>query len=203
MNRNPPYGIGLLQGGIFMEKCFDIYMGSEAVGKATLTKEGLYWKIRCQCRLASDEAHRVTVRAGEEIDLGILVPENGEYCLTKRIAMKRFADAQPQFYIKTHSPDTEENNQPTTPKKSVEPITPEESVEPINPEESVPPNIPEEIFRPIIPEEPFPYIEELKDARLEEKDGQIGITLAEVEKEPETQDSDPNQGFQDESEPEQ
>lgn len=184
MNRNPPCGIGLLQGGIFMEKCYDIYLGSEAVGKATLTKEGLYWKIRCQCSLPSDEAHRVTAKAGEEIDLGILVPENGEYCLTKRIAMKRFADAQPQFFIKTHSPD------------------PEEIVHPIIPEESTQPDISEERFIAITPEEPFAYIEELKDARLEEKDGEIGITLPEEEKEPEIQDSDPNQEYPNESAPE-
>ncbi|MGM9602928.1 MAG: hypothetical protein ACI3W5_15260 [Faecousia sp.] len=185
-----------------MEKCYDIYLGSEAVGKATLTKEGLYWKIRCQCSLPSGEAHRVTAKAGEEIDLGILVPENGEYCLTKRIAMKRFADAQPQFFIKTHSPDPEETVHPIIPEETVHPIIPEETVHPIIPEESTQPDISEERFIAIIPEEPFAYIEELKDARLEEKDGEIGITLPEEEKEPEIQDSDPNQEYPNESAPE-
>ena len=193
MNRNPPYGIGLLQGGILMEKSFDIYMGSEAVGRASLEKEGLYWKIHCRCRLSGDIARRVTAKAGEEIDLGILVPENGEYCLTKRIAMKRFADAQPEFYIKTHSPDTEQ---------PIQPEIPEESVQPEIPEESTQPDIAEERFIAIIPEEPFAYIEQLKNSRLEERDGELGITLPVEEKEPEIQDSDPNRECPNESAPE-
>lgn len=151
-----------------MENSYDIYMGSEIVGSASFIKEGLYWKIHCRCRLSGDVAHRVLVKAGEEIDLGILAPEGEEFCLTKRIAMKRLADAEPEFRIKPRTPKTERS------------------------------------FHPITPDEPFSYIEKLKDSYLEERNGEVGITLAEEEEEQglETQDSDPSQECQSESEPE-
>lgn len=149
-----------------MEKNYDIHMGNEVVGRASLEKEGLYWKIHCRCQLSGDVAHQVMVMAGEEINLGILVPEDGAFCLTKRIAMKRFADAEPEFRIKPRTPKTEQS------------------------------------FQPITPDEPFSYIEKLKNAYLEEKDGEIGVTLPEEEKEPEIQDSDPNQEYPNESAPE-
>ncbi len=149
-----------------MENCFDITMGNEPVGKATLIKEGLYWKIHCRCQLSGEVVHQVILQAAEEIDLGILVREGGDYCLTKRIAIKRLGDVTPQFTAKPRTPKTERS------------------------------------FHPIVPEEPFSYIEKLKEAFLEEKNGEIGVTLPDQAQVLPTPDSDPTQEYQDESGPE-
>lgn len=144
---------------------YDIFMDGEAVGTASLEKEGLYWKIRCCCDLSGDVAYQVTLKAGEKIDLGILVRESNGFCLTKRIAMKRIGDILPSFTVKPRVTKTQES------------------------------------FQPIISDEPFAYIENIKDSHLEERDGELGIMLAEEDPELQIPDNDQNQEFPDGSVP--
>lgn len=99
-----------------MVNSYDIFMDGEAVGTASLEKEGLYWKIRCRCDLPGEVPHQITLKAGEEIDLGLLVKEDDGFCLTKRIAMKRFGNAYPSFLAKPRI---------TKPKESFHSIVPD------------------------------------------------------------------------------
>ncbi len=149
-----------------MNDKYDITMANEVVGTATLTQEGLYWKICCQCELSGEVPYQVIAMGDEEINLGLLVREKNDLCLTKRIPMKRFGNVQPSFVARPRTPKTQRN------------------------------------FHPIVPEEPFSYIEKLKDAFLEEKNGQLGITLAGEDQGIPIQDSGLIQEYPDEFAPE-
>ncbi len=144
-----------------MKTSFDITMGDQVVGTASVIREGLYWKICCRCQLSGEIACQVIAIGEEEINLGLLVREKDDFCLTKRVPMKRFGDIQPCFVVKPRTPKTQRS------------------------------------FYPIVPEEPFSYIEKLKDAFLEEKGGEVGITLPEEDQGIPIQDSDPSQEYPD------
>lgn len=150
-----------------MINSYDVFMDGKAVGTASLEKEGLYWKIHCCCDIPADAPYQVTLKAGEEIDMGILVREHNGFCLTKRIAMKRIGGAQPSFVVGPRVAKTQER------------------------------------FEPIAQNEPFAYIEKIRDSQLKEKNGEIGIMIAEEDPQPQIPDSDPIREYPDEFEPEQ
>lgn len=100
MNTNPPCGIQLPQGGIFLEKIYEVYRGEAPVGTACVTREGLYYRIQIQCDLPGDLMHKVLVRCnGTQEDLGILVPMSGQYGLTMRIPVKRLGTGELGFRV--------------------------------------------------------------------------------------------------------
>ena len=77
-----------------MVNTYDVFLDGKAVGTASLEKEGLYWKITCRCNVPNDVPYEVLLRAGEHINLGLLVKEEMAHCLTRRIAMKRIREDQ-------------------------------------------------------------------------------------------------------------
>jgi len=126
-----------------LEGTYEVYLGAEAVGNVTVTREGLYYRFVCSCRLSGDVCKLQITCGGKEESLGTLVPSGQYFCLNTRIPIKRFGNGQPHFLV---SP-----NRPVMAGK----------------------------FVPICPEEPFAYLERLKDAYLECRNGQIGIVLKE------------------------
>lgn len=80
-----------------MVNTYDVVLDGKAAGTASFEKEGLYWKINCCCDVPGDAPYEVVLRAGEQINLGLLVKEEKGYCLTKRIPMKRIGEVQPSF----------------------------------------------------------------------------------------------------------
>ena len=142
---------------------YDVFMDGKAVGAASLEKEGMYWRIHCCCDIPADAPYQVTLRAGEEIDMGILVREHDGFCLTKRVAMKRIGDAKPNFVVRPRVTNTQER------------------------------------FEPIAQDKPFAYIEKIKDSQLKEKNGEIGIMIAEEDPQPQIPDSDLTPEYPDES----
>ena len=82
---------------------YDIYLDAEAVGKARVTQEGLYYRFTCTCDLKSRQIHRIILlRKGEEMDLGICTPQGERYCLSKRIPAKKLQEGDWKFLIKTN-----------------------------------------------------------------------------------------------------
>lgn len=150
-----------------MVKSYDVFWDGQAVGTAAFEKEGLYWKIHCRCDLPDGVPYCITLKAGEQIDMGLLVQEEDGLCLTKRIAMKRIGDAQPSFVVMRRDKKTQTQ------------------------------------FKAIEPNEPFDYLENLKESRLEEQDGKLGIMLSKEDPGPQIQGSDPTQEYPDGSAPEQ
>ncbi len=77
---------------------YDIFLGSQPVGKATVTRQGMYGCVVCKCRISGQVPYRVEIRSGQSReDLGLLVPENGWFTLTKRIPMRFLECGEPVF----------------------------------------------------------------------------------------------------------
>ena len=72
---------------------YDICLGGERVGQAAVEQQGLYYRIRCRCRLSGEVRFHVRVEgsAGEE-DLGLLVPEGKEFYLSGTVAVKKLGE---------------------------------------------------------------------------------------------------------------
>jgi hypothetical protein len=83
---------------------YDIYKGSNLVGSATVKKEGMYYKLTCVCRPVMDGRYRIKVYYGREvIDLGICVPEGGNYTLVSRILVKKLLQEKITFVLEEDS----------------------------------------------------------------------------------------------------
>ena len=83
-----------------MDGRYEIYLGNEAVGQAWVRREGLYYRIRCACRLSGDTLCRVSVRCGQvEENLGIPVPQDGEFRLETRIPVKKLGEGDFRFAV--------------------------------------------------------------------------------------------------------
>ena len=83
-----------------MEGNYDIFYGGQAVGLAQVWREGLYYRFCCRCKLTGEIVYRLTVTVGDrEENLGIPIPEAGEFCLNVSIAAKRFEEGSPTFRV--------------------------------------------------------------------------------------------------------
>ncbi len=77
---------------------FDVLLGGQSVGQAQVEKQGMYYRIHCRCRLSGEVAYKVQMEGKDNThDLGLLVPENGAFCLTTRIPIKQAGDGQLRF----------------------------------------------------------------------------------------------------------
>ena len=65
---------------------YEVTLDGQAVGTAELSREGLYYRIRCRCRLKENQLYRLYAD-GEKV--GVLAPENGEWTLITKVSAKR------------------------------------------------------------------------------------------------------------------
>lgn len=80
--------------------CYDVYLGQEPVGKAYVSRQGLYYRIQCRCAISSKVMHRLVVTCGERQEsLGVLVPFGQEFGLDTRLAVKRLGSGQLRFTV--------------------------------------------------------------------------------------------------------
>ncbi len=85
---------------------YDIFRGGEKIGKAEVSKEGLYYRFRCCCDLTGEVMYRLTVTCGMKTEnLGIPVPDGNEFVLSKRVPVSHFSAGTPEFRaIPKHEP---------------------------------------------------------------------------------------------------
>ena len=69
-----------------MEWKYDVIRDGQSVGRVEISREGLYYRIRCRCPVADGKIHRLY--AGDE-NLGVLIPDRGELTLESKVAAKR------------------------------------------------------------------------------------------------------------------
>ena len=74
-------------------------MGSERVGSACVTKEGLYYRISCRCLLSGSVPCVVKVTGDREMDLGLCVPLCGGFGVETRIPIKRVGEGTLNFRV--------------------------------------------------------------------------------------------------------
>ena len=88
-----------------MEGTYELQFGGQAVGKVTVSREGLYYRFRCRCRMPGDVVSRVLVRCGDrEESLGVLVPEGDGFGLNARLAAKRIGQGSVVFTVVPNRP---------------------------------------------------------------------------------------------------
>ena len=85
-----------------MEGNYEVVLGGTACGKVQVTRQGLYYRFVCRCRLSGDLLYRLRVSCGEkQEELGVLVPVDGGFGLDKRIPAKRLGEGVPEFRLYT------------------------------------------------------------------------------------------------------
>ena len=68
---------------------YEVTYAGQAVGTVELSREGLYYRIICRCRVSDSEIHRLYAD-GEKI--GVLIPDGGELVLNTKVAAKRLKE---------------------------------------------------------------------------------------------------------------
>lgn len=83
-----------------MDGNYGVYFGRELVGKAQLLRQGLYYRIICRCRIASEMVCRLMVTCGEHREnLGVVVPVEEGFGLDTRIPAKRLGEGSLEFVL--------------------------------------------------------------------------------------------------------
>lgn len=79
----------------------EIRFGDSPVGKAQVTREGLYYHVVCRCSLSGQMMYRLEVSNGErKVDLGILVPEETGFGLETRFPVRRIGEGALSFRVR-------------------------------------------------------------------------------------------------------
>lgn len=83
-----------------MENWFGVSFGNQTVGKVRVTKQGLYYRFSCRCRIGGDVVCRLTVSCGDKREnLGIVVPMDGGFGLDTKIPAKRIGEGKMEFFL--------------------------------------------------------------------------------------------------------
>jgi len=69
-----------------MDGSYEVTHNGQVVGRVDVSREGLYYRILCRCKMDGNDIHRLYAD-GEKI--GVLIPENGDLVLNTKIAVKR------------------------------------------------------------------------------------------------------------------
>lgn len=81
-----------------MEGIWEVSCNGEPMGQCQVTREGLYHRFRCRCRLPDGQIRCLILRVGDwERSLGVLVPGAGTFGLDTRIASRQLPQGTPVF----------------------------------------------------------------------------------------------------------
>ena len=133
-----------------MEKVYAVSFGPKEAGKVQVSREGLYYRFRCRCRLSGDVVCRLKVVCGDkEESLGVVVPMDDGFGLDTKIPAKRLGEGDMTFYLAPKGVPASELSLPRQPVQMMA----------------------------IYPEEPFAYIAKLKQAFFVRQNGQAGVVI--------------------------
>lgn len=72
-----------------MEQSLPIRFRDRVVGTAQLRRQGMYWRVRCDCALPAALRYRVLARCSDgRVDLGLLYPDEDRLTLTTGLPMR-------------------------------------------------------------------------------------------------------------------
>lgn len=104
-----------------MEGTYVITQFGQPVGQATVERRGLYWHFSCRCDLSGETVCRVLLTwGGEERNLGILVPEGGEFVLNTKVAASKLPATTPEFCVRPRHPELKGKFIPLRPEEPFE-----------------------------------------------------------------------------------
>lgn len=79
---------------------YDVVKNGRVVGWASVTQEGLYNCIYCSCRFSTKGLTRIYMgQDGNQVDLGICVPDGQEMVIKKKIAHKNIQNIERIFRV--------------------------------------------------------------------------------------------------------
>lgn len=83
-----------------MEGSYSICSGEKSIGTARVSKEGLYYRFDCECRLEKKDVCKICVTCGEKcVILGTPIPNGQVFKLHTKLPIKRFTGNTPRFFI--------------------------------------------------------------------------------------------------------
>ena len=104
-----------------MSETYPILLGSTCIGEACVSRQGLYYQIICICRLSGEVVYRVRASCGDKAEnLGILVPEDGQFVVRSRIAVSKLGTDTLSFQV---IPKHKKMDDPFVPLSPDEPYT--------------------------------------------------------------------------------
>ncbi len=102
----PPQLHNLQGGGDLLDERYSVYYVDKIVGTAQLTIKGLYYHIVASCVLSDPDVYRLHAHSNAgTMDLGLLVPKDGRFTLSRSIPIKQFGTDALVFTIKDHRID--------------------------------------------------------------------------------------------------
>lgn len=79
---------------------YEVLWKGSPVGKATIVKEGLFYRVVCNCNLPKVGTYRVKIKDGNnECDLGLCVPDGNTYSCIARVSCKRLKGNNLSFVL--------------------------------------------------------------------------------------------------------
>ena len=77
-----------------------VFLGNQQTGKVQVTRQGLYYRFICRCRLTGDVVCRLYITCGgKRENLGVVVPVGDGFGLDTRLPVKRFREGEPSFSL--------------------------------------------------------------------------------------------------------
>lgn len=78
----------------------NVMLGSEVIGRVTVTKQGLYYCFDCRCSLTGQVLYKLVITCGgRQENLGVCVPRDGQFGLKTKLPVKRFSGEEAAFRI--------------------------------------------------------------------------------------------------------
>lgn len=78
----------------------NVFLNEEVIGTVQISKEGLYYRFRCQCSLPQAGMYRLIVsNANIQMDLGICIPQGTCFVLDRKVAIKHLGDGKLNFHV--------------------------------------------------------------------------------------------------------
>lgn len=100
MNVTPPCGISCCKGAIVLNKVYPVFWGEKRVGNISLRKNGLYYKLDCQCSLPGNSIFRLFAECGDwKCKIGIPAPEGACYALRANVRFGEIPVDDLRFFI--------------------------------------------------------------------------------------------------------
>ena len=81
-----------------------IYDAEKPIGEAHITREGMYWQVRCSCHVLTDKPPRICAKwDGGSVSLGRCVPDGKCMTLFKRVPMNKLGLSGIGFTVESES----------------------------------------------------------------------------------------------------
>ena len=80
---------------------YAVHFGDDTVGKAQVTRQGLYYHVVCRCSLSGQVMYCLEASTGEKrVNLGILVPQETGFGLETRFPVSRVGEGELHFCLR-------------------------------------------------------------------------------------------------------